>query len=70
MIDIELIQLHRWTAAITYRRDSRNETRLASFEELKELHDIIECGPDFGAIDTIVIRYNHASTTIERAERT
>lgn len=38
---VEPIVLHRWVAVITYRRDHGDETRVVSFEELHELHDII-----------------------------
>ena len=66
------IVLHRWVAVITYRRDYGDESRMVSFEELHELHDIIECGPDFYAIHSIVITTNGRVplTTIEQAERT
>ena len=63
---------HRWVARITYRRDTGNEARVVSFEELHELHDIIERGPNFYAIESIVITTNGRVplTTIEQAERT
>jgi hypothetical protein len=50
------IALYRWIAAITYRHDDRDETRIVSFEELYELHDIIEAGPNFYAIADIVVK--------------
>lgn len=67
----ETITLYRWVAKIIYRRDTGNEERLVSFEELYELHDIIEGGPDFYAIESIEIRTNGRVplTTIEQAER-
>ena len=70
--DITPIVLHRWVARITYRRDTVNEARVVSFEELHELHDIIERGPNFYAIESIVITTNGRVplTTIEQAERT
>ncbi|MHB9879140.1 hypothetical protein ACSMXM_05700 [Pacificimonas sp. ICDLI1SI03] len=52
----EVITLKRWNAEITYRHAAKNETRVTSFEELFELHDIIERGPSFYAIENIVIR--------------
>lgn len=52
----EPITLYRWVATITYRHDTRDETRMVSFEELYELHDIIEAGPNFYAISDIVIK--------------
>ena len=65
------IVLHRWVAVITYRRDYGDESRMVSFEELHELHDIIEGGPDWYSIKDIVIRTNGRvpMTTIEQAER-
>lgn len=69
--EIQPIVLHRWVAKITYRRDAGNEDRIVSFEELHELHDIVEGGPDFYAIEHIEIRTNGRVplTTIEQAER-
>jgi hypothetical protein len=68
---VEPIVLYRWVAKITYRRDTGNETRIVSFEELYELHDIIERGPDFYAIEGIEVRIGARAlaTTIEQAER-
>ncbi|AOR77190.1 hypothetical protein [Novosphingobium resinovorum] len=69
MTDIET--LHRWTAHITYRRDAGDETRQHSFEEIEQLHDIVERGPNFYAIKSIVIVPNGRCEpmTIEQAER-
>ena len=66
------IVLYRWVAKITYRRDTGNEVRVVSFEELLDLHDIIERGPDFYAIESIVVTSSGREplTTIEMAERT
>ncbi|API57973.1 hypothetical protein BSL82_00525 [Tardibacter chloracetimidivorans] len=65
------IVLYRWIAEITYRRDAEDECRVVSFEELHELHDIIEDGPDFYAIKDIIVRPSGrcAPTTIEASER-
>lgn len=67
----EPIALFRWVAAITYRHDDRDETRLVSFEELHELHDIIEDGPNFYAIKDIVIKPSGRvmARTVEMDER-
>ena len=66
----ETIVLHRWVAKITYRRNTGNEVRVVSFEELHELHNIVENGPNFYAIDNIEIRTNGraALTTIEQGD--
>lgn len=67
----QTITLHRWIARVTYRRDDRDESVFMSFEELHELHDRIERGPNFYAIKEIHIapsgRVN--PMTIEQAER-
>lgn len=67
----ETIVLHRWVARITYRHDDRDEVRMVSFEELYELHDIIERGPNFYAIKEIVICTNGRAdpVTVEQDER-
>lgn len=52
---VEVITLHRWIAKITYRHDDGDEMRIVSFEELHELHDIIEAGPNFYAIKDIIV---------------
>lgn len=69
---VQPIVLHRWVARVTYRRDTEDEVRVVSFEELFELHDIIEQGPDFYSIKDIVICTSgrEPATTIEQAERT
>lgn len=63
----------RWTAKITYRHDSGPIDRLFTFEELYELQDIVECGPDFYAIESIVVIINtdehHPKVTVEEALR-
>lgn len=67
----EPITLYRWVAVITYRHDDRDEPRIVSFEELYELHDIIEGGPNFYAIKDIVIKPGSrvAARTVEMDER-
>ncbi len=66
----DLITLHRWVAKITYRHDDRDEVRVVSFEELHELHDIIERGPNFYTIHNIIITTNGRVPlmTVEQAE--
>jgi hypothetical protein len=55
-VSAEPIALFRWIAMVTYRHDDRDETRIVSFEELHELHDIVEAGPNFYAIKDIIIK--------------
>lgn len=67
----EPIALYRWVAVITYRHDASDEQRIVSFEELYELHDIIEAGPNFYAIKDIVVKLGSrvAARTVEMDER-
>jgi hypothetical protein len=46
----------RWMAEITYRTD--RETDVVTFEEIADLHNIIEFGPDWHEIDQVVITLN------------
>ncbi len=48
----------RWTAKITYLHDDGPHDRLFAFDELYELQDIVECGPDFYSIESIVVIIN------------
>lgn len=48
----------RWQAIVTYRSKAGPQSQTIAFEELEELHDIIEGGPSFHCIDTIVVRLN------------
>lgn len=49
----------RWMAEITYR-DER-EPLIEQFEELYELHHVVEVGPDWNDIEQIVITLNRSS---------
>jgi hypothetical protein len=48
--------INRWMAEISYRNGMRPE--IVQFEELYELHKIIEHGPDWNDIEQIVITLN------------
>lgn len=48
----------RWMATVWYRTDAGVIDVEHTFEELSDLHDLIEAGPDFYAIDRIEIRIN------------
>jgi hypothetical protein len=51
----------RWLSYIRYRMtDGRILQRTVEFDELSELHDIVEKGPDFTKVTEIEITYNHA----------
>ena len=45
----------RWTVKITYRHDDGPRTTTFKVEELFELQDIVECGPSFYSIESIVV---------------
>ena len=57
----------RWKAIIWYRTDAGLIHVAHEIEELEELHDIVECGPSFYAIDRIEVRYalSKGTETIE-----
>jgi len=48
----------RWTAKITYMHDNGPHDRLFTFDELYELQDIVESGPNFYSIESIVVIIN------------
>ena len=50
---------YRWEVTTHYR----THTETIGVEELSELHDLIESGPDFRLIKEISIRYAPASAT-------
>lgn len=52
----------RWTATVYYRTDAGMIDVEHQFEELNMLHDLIERGPDFYAIDRIEIRHTKNTT--------
>lgn len=62
----------RWKAIITYKRKKGAEKRTFLFEEIEDLHAIVEGGPDWNAIEKIVVKLNRLQhgeiITIERAE--
>jgi hypothetical protein len=62
----------RWLAVVTYRGESGPIEVDHYFEELGELHDLIERGPDWNTIETIVVRLNprrasYPDDTVEKA---
>jgi hypothetical protein len=52
---------YRWMAEIHYNNGEPPE--VVAFEELVELHDIVELGPDWNTIDQIVVTLNRPSVT-------
>ena len=63
----------RWCAEVDYRMDAGIVTAVHQFDEIEELHDIIERGPNFYTIEKIVIypqgEMADDKLTIEQAER-
>ena len=51
----------RWMAEITYRNGRK--ALIEQFEELYQLHDIVEHGPDWNEIDQIIVTLNRSSAT-------
>jgi uncharacterized protein YllA (UPF0747 family) len=47
---------HRWIATIFYRSDAGLVDVDHDFEEIEELHSIVERGPDWHTIDRIEVR--------------
>lgn len=59
----------RWVATIYYRTERGTIDVDHAFDELEDLHDIVERGPSWYAIEKIEIRYAQPTThTIESAE--
>ncbi len=55
----------RWAATVWYRTDAGLIDVEHEFEELSDLHNLIERGPNFYAIDRIEIRHrNNPSPTL------
>jgi hypothetical protein len=46
----------RWRAVVYYRTDHGLVDVTHDFEELMQLHDLVEAGPDWNTIDRIEIR--------------
>lgn len=66
----EEVATARWKATIYYRSELGELDVEHGIEELEELQDIVERGPDWNAIDRITItldRKSHDALTIEQA---
>lgn len=61
----------RWKALVVYRSDNGPVDVVHDLQELHEIHDLIERGPHWGTIVSIVIVYVGVETgiTLEDAER-
>lgn len=59
----------RWTAVVTYRRDAGSTSVTHQFEELDELHELIEAGWSWHAIESITVTLTKdPKLTIEQCE--
>jgi hypothetical protein len=61
----------RWLATIHYNTDAGPLTVDHAIEEIEDLHDIVEAGPNFYTIDQIVIviaKNIEPGLTVEKAE--
>lgn len=61
----------RWRAVITYRTENGPVEVDHHFDELAELHDLVERGPDWNSIIRITVNLNdvrHPDITVEQAE--
>lgn len=58
---------HRWMAEIYYT-EGDVIIDYVSFEELEDLHDIVESGPDWNTIEKIVVYLNHPSGDPKRLQ--
>jgi hypothetical protein len=56
----------RSMAEITYRNG--DDPAVVQFEELAELHDLVEMGPNWNEIEQIVVTLNLPSVTPRREE--
>ena len=54
-------ELKRWFAVVVYRGGN---IKVLNFEELADLHDLIEAGPNFYLIRSITIHTAHEATEI------
>lgn len=60
----------RWLATIYYRSETGGVDVDFDIEEIEELHDIVEAGPDWHTIDKIVVtlaRREDDTMTLEEA---
>jgi hypothetical protein len=63
----------RWTVTLTYYHGDGPRSSTVNIHELYELQDIVERGPNFYAIESIVIGINtdadHPKVTVEEAAK-
>lgn len=64
----------RWTATIYYRHDAGLVDVVHYIEEIEDLHELVEAGPNFYAIERIEIvltdpSFPQPGLTVEQAEK-
>ena len=62
--------MKRWSAVIAYRSEAGPTHRTVAIEELEELQEIVEQGPDWNTIISIAVTLERATTpnlTLEKA---
>jgi hypothetical protein len=57
----------RWMAELHYR--GQDEPAVVSFEEIYQLHMIVERGPDWNLLDRVVVTLNRPSVEPQREQR-
>tara|TARA_R110000868_G_scaffold236522_2_gene490561 strand:- start:2428 stop:2631 length:204 start_codon:yes stop_codon:yes gene_type:complete len=60
-MDVSASELKRWFAVVVYRGGN---IKLLNFDELADLHDLIEEGPNFYLIRSITIHTAHEGTEL------
>ena len=61
----------RWTVTLTYHHGDGPRSTTINVEELFELQDIVECGPSFYSIESIVVMPSERclKVTVEEAAK-
>ena len=72
--DATEVDYPRWKVQVVYHRDRFfTETKTYYVEEIEDVHDIIEAGPDFHAVCRVIITlsspYGPNKTTLSDIER-
>lgn len=57
-MSLVVLEKLRWKAVAVYRQRNQSDlTRSWMFGEIADLHDAIECGPNYGALKSVTITY-------------
>ena len=66
---IDLVTLHRWNVTIRYRTRNGFDVKSFAIEEISELDDIIESGPDWNTIVDIVVKLQRRTSDFLTVEQ-